>query len=266
MLLASGSADQTIRVWNFEDGSQFTLRGHTDYVNSVKIDLDSRTLFSASDDLTIRLWDLESRTTLRVFNRGQTSQGHVGYIQQVVVICAQPFGDTQYTKIFQVLPKNFELDNESYNDPHESSDDALSTYSTGNEANGYIQGDFPSASTSFEYPVESSMTTPPTSPARPNPPRYFLTSALDSQIRLWETHTGRCLRTFFGHLEGVSKLLLYPLLPNVLISLGMGSCREQPARSFRRSRPYDQGVGRPDREMRTDVHRSRRAYKLHWAE
>jgi F-box/WD-40 domain protein MET30 len=34
-LLASGSADSTIQVWNFRTGGKFTLRGHTDWVNSV---------------------------------------------------------------------------------------------------------------------------------------------------------------------------------------------------------------------------------------
>ena len=39
--------------------------------------------------------------------------------------------------------------------------------------------------------------------ARHAPPRYILTSALDSTIRLWEVPTGRCVNTFFGHVEGV---------------------------------------------------------------
>ena len=31
----------------------------------------------------------------------------------------------------------------------------------------------------------------------------MLTGALDSTIRLWDTSTGKCLRTFFGHVEGI---------------------------------------------------------------
>jgi WD40 repeat protein len=38
---------------------------------------------------------------------------------------------------------------------------------------------------------------------RPQPPRYMLTGALDSTIRLWDVSTGRCVRTFFGHVEGI---------------------------------------------------------------
>lgn len=33
-----------------------------------------------------------------------------------------------------------------------------------------------------------------------------MTGGLDSTIRLWDSATGRCLRTLFGHLEGVWSL------------------------------------------------------------
>jgi F-box/WD-40 domain protein MET30 len=39
---------------------------------------------------------------------------------------------------------------------------------------------------------------------RPNPtPRFILSSGLDATIRLWHVSSGRCIRTFFGHLEGI---------------------------------------------------------------
>ena len=183
-LMASGSIDHTIRVWNFEDGSQFALRGHTEWVNAVRIDLPSRTIFSASDDLTVRLWDLDTRQTLKIFDKG-----HVGQVQQVVP-----------------LPYDFELDEDAGTDPNETSDDGSSVSPPPVDSNNCSAhaANNASLSTTFEYPAApSSMTTPPTSPIRPLPPRYMLTSALDSTIRLWNTHTGRCLRTFFGHVEGV---------------------------------------------------------------
>ena len=79
-LLASGSADTTVKIWNFADKSCFALKGHRDWVNSVRLDSDSRTVFSASDDYTVRLWDLDTKTCMRVF------EGHVGQVQQVIPI------------------------------------------------------------------------------------------------------------------------------------------------------------------------------------
>jgi F-box/WD-40 domain protein MET30 len=76
-ILASGSVDTTVKVWNFETGECCTLRGHTDWVNSVRIYQQSM-LVSGSDDTTIRLWDLNTRTCIRVI------QGHVGQVQVAI--------------------------------------------------------------------------------------------------------------------------------------------------------------------------------------
>ena len=54
-MLATGSMDHSIKIWNFPDASRFTLRGHRDWVNAVRVDSASRTLFSASDDCTIKV-------------------------------------------------------------------------------------------------------------------------------------------------------------------------------------------------------------------
>ena len=56
---ASGSDDETIRLWNTVTGEhKRTLTGHTDWVNSVAFSPDGRTLTSGSSDTTIRLWDV----------------------------------------------------------------------------------------------------------------------------------------------------------------------------------------------------------------
>lgn len=95
-LLASGSADSNIKIWNFKTGQCFTLRGHTDWVNSVwlwsgpgtkqsqaRVDADAAEntfLFSASDDGTIRLWDLVKKECLMVYS------GHVGQTQGLSLV------------------------------------------------------------------------------------------------------------------------------------------------------------------------------------
>jgi F-box/WD-40 domain protein MET30 len=167
-LLVSGSIDKTVRVWNFEDKSTSVLRGHDDWVNSVKIDKGSRTLFSASDDLTVRLWDLDTNTTLRIF------KGHVGQVQQVLP-----------------LPHDFEL---TADDGATESDEHDDSSSRNGLPNGIVTP--PPSTNGFYGSGFADMT-------RRLPPRYMLTGALDSTIRLWDVATGKCLRTFFGHVEGV---------------------------------------------------------------
>jgi WD40 repeat protein len=67
--LASGSEDNTIKLWDLTTGKEkATFPGHTDCVRSVAFSPDGKTLASGSTDQTIRLWDVESqqeRATLR---------------------------------------------------------------------------------------------------------------------------------------------------------------------------------------------------------
>jgi len=58
-LLASGSSDKTIKLWDVATGSEVrTLKGHTHYVLSVAFSPDGRLLASGSWDDTIKLWDV----------------------------------------------------------------------------------------------------------------------------------------------------------------------------------------------------------------
>ncbi|KAH9483781.1 putative E3 ubiquitin ligase complex SCF subunit sconB [Psilocybe cubensis] len=116
-VLASGSVDSTIKVWNLRTGGAFTLRGHSDWVNAVQLwdsnpgarnsstgesifDVSGSTspisstntsssqidpgkmLFSASDDGTIKLWDLNLRTCVRTF------VGHGAQVQSMRLLLA----------------------------------------------------------------------------------------------------------------------------------------------------------------------------------
>jgi WD40 repeat protein len=64
VLVASGSGDRTVRLWNVRTGECVReLSGHSDWVNSVssRIDIDGRRLLaSGSGDGSMRLWDVAS--------------------------------------------------------------------------------------------------------------------------------------------------------------------------------------------------------------
>ena len=64
-LLASGSYDNTIKLWDVETKKELgSLTGHSDVVTSVSFSPDGRLLASGSDDNTIKLWDVETKKEL----------------------------------------------------------------------------------------------------------------------------------------------------------------------------------------------------------
>ena len=65
--LASGSSDDTIRLWNAISGThQKTLSGHTGTVWNVSFSPNGRTLASASHDQTVRLWNIQFGTQIKI--------------------------------------------------------------------------------------------------------------------------------------------------------------------------------------------------------
>ncbi len=84
--LASGSWDDTIKLWNLATGKELrTLTGHKSSVQSIAISPDGQTLASGSFDKTIKLWNLKTGDLLR------TLTGHKNRVWSVAI---SPDGQT----------------------------------------------------------------------------------------------------------------------------------------------------------------------------
>ncbi|GAO13089.1 uncharacterized protein UV8b_03467 [Ustilaginoidea virens] len=167
--LASGSIDRTVKIFSFDNKQTFCLRGHTDWVNHVRIDSPSRTVFSASDDMTVKLWDLDSKQCIKTF------RGHVGQVQQVLL-----------------MPPDFEPDEI----PSDDKTDGVSVHSDESATPAQADEHPADARALFGYAFTHET-------SRPLPPRYVLTGGLDNTLRLWDTASGKCIRSMFGHVEGI---------------------------------------------------------------
>ncbi|KAI1788443.1 WD40 repeat-like protein [Ganoderma leucocontextum] len=217
-VLASGSVDSTVKVWNFRTGECFTLRGHCDWVNAVQLwdssgsssscdtslaafenassccsgsapQIDpGKMLFSASDDGTIRLWDLSARSCVRQF------KGHVGQVQSLKLLmvdegcqssaAGSDGGSDREVSIEPQDPQGLQ------DHPDASPSSALRPVSPCPR---------PTFSTS-SIPTLSRRSTQER-PSRQKP--VLISGSLDNTIKIWDIDTGNVQRTLFGHIEGV---------------------------------------------------------------
>ncbi|KAF8831537.1 F-box/WD repeat-containing protein pof1 [Lentinula edodes] len=203
-VLASGSVDATIKVWNLRTGGAFTLRGHQDWVNSVQLwdslktgqssassatpvfdvpgcgapQIDpGKMLFSASDDGTIRLWDLTLRTCIKQFT------GHVGQVQSIKLLLADECDEPADVEIA-------DLDQEERTLNHVVALDSSSPSLASTSSSSFV-----SDQSLASRPVASTV-------SRTKKP-LLVSGSLDNTTKIWDIETAQPIQTFFGHIEGV---------------------------------------------------------------
>jgi WD40 repeat protein len=164
--LASGSYDQSIKLWNVKTGNLLqTLEGHSSWVNSVAYSPDGQTVASGSRDSTIKLWNVKTGKLL------QTLEGHSSSVKSVAY---SPDGQTLASGSYDQSIK-------------------LWNVKTGNLLQT-LEG-HSSWVNSVAYSPDG---------------QTVASGSRDSTIKLWNVKTGKLLQTLEGHSISVNSVAYSP--------------------------------------------------------
>ncbi|KAH9459962.1 hypothetical protein MJO29_003917 [Puccinia striiformis f. sp. tritici] len=231
-LLASGSADSTIRIWDFNTGAGYVLRGHQEWVNTVKLDtkyfnfddgLHSssigkiqsnrprklKLLYSGSDDGQIRIWNLASRETLKIL---------VGHVAQVQSLSLLPSSSSsidlhQDFLISGSLDNCLKLWNIKFNLDSSSSMELITQQQYQQQRIGGGDGLDIEEDRVMEVGVDGVCDRTMFGHIQgvwsiDSDKLRIVSASHDRSLKIWDRSTGKCVHTFVGHRGAVSAVKL----------------------------------------------------------
>lgn len=205
-VLASGLSDGSIKIWDFSTSDCFSLRGHTQSVNTVLLwdgkttptadrtqalphatsPTDPKFLISGSDDLEIKIWDVHARTCIR------TLTGHLGQVQSLKLIVVDREVKTEEEARLDEIHEDASCSLDSNNSI--AADGATSSRDPASSADNRDGRDKPEPL--FPLPADKQA--------------ILVSGGLDNLVKLWDIEAGKA-RTLFGSLEGVWSVAIDPL-------------------------------------------------------
>jgi WD40 repeat protein len=188
----SGSADQTVRLWDMTSGTSERFVGHTDTVLQVTFSSDEQWILSSADDRTMRLWDRASGTEVQRF---------IGHTAAILSAAFSPDGQTILSASNDNTIRLWNVNDGT--ELRRFPGLAVATFSPDGETilTSARDGTLRLLSTANGQEIRrfAGHTAPIRAIAFSPDGRTAASSSQDTTIRLWDIETGEQLRRFEGH-------------------------------------------------------------------
>ena len=241
-LLASGSDDNTIKLWNDQGECLKTLRGHEAWVYSVAFSPQGKILASGSRDNTVKLWD---------WRTGECLHTLVGHQNRVKSVAFNPFSNILASASDDTTIKIWDVNNRTCLQTLVGHQDRLDCVVFSPNANIIASASCDKTIKLWDVNTGECLHTLQAHTHRIrmvafSPDGQILASCSDDQtVKLWDASTGTHIRTLSGHDKAVWTVAISP--DNCILASGSedqtiklwhlqtGGCWQ----TLRCSRPYE---------------------------
>jgi WD40 repeat protein len=207
-LLASGGADNTVRLWDVETGKEIkTLSGHTNKVWGVSFSPDGKLLATGSDDKTVRLWDVAT---------GQQINTLIGHINELTTVSFSPDGKLLASGSRDKTVKLWDVATGQQINTLIGHTNILTTVSFSPDGKLLASGSYDSTVKLWDVPTGKQTNTLTghtnniVSVSFSPDGKLLASGSADRTVKLWDVATGKEIKTLPGHTSWVRSVNFSP--------------------------------------------------------